>query len=359
MKKQFSAQSSVGLLILALVSIALGVYIGSQPPSNSAPEFTKLVLLPQPKPLNIPDFTTHKNQLLDGKDLFSNKWSVIFFGYTYCPDICPTTLKILRDVKQNLVEQGIWQHFQFLMITVDPKRDTAAQLNNYVPFFDSEFIGLTAQEQSIAEFAKSVGVLFFAQDADATGRYDVDHSASLIILNPNGEWAGALTAPHNEVAITRDLVSLANFKGLNSLAHDGTKTPPSSSVSNTPTALNTRLSISNAWIRPSPPNAPTRVAYFDISNTSEQMIEIVASNSPDFDLAMIHDTTIIDGIAKMQHLDTLKIPANSTVSLKPLGKHLMLIQPTRTLTLGDAAQITLTSDQGEKFTTTITVQEPQ
>ena len=95
------------------------------------------------------------------------------------------------------------------MVSVDPERDTQERLKNYVPYFDSEFIGLRGDLDTTTKFAKQMGILFIHQEPE-NEFYQVDHSASIILVNPAGEMAGVITAPHKANEITNDLIALAD-----------------------------------------------------------------------------------------------------------------------------------------------------
>lgn len=353
--KNLIGKNSALFITVAVVAILLGIFIqtgGNK--SKELPEFEKLILLPVPRTINAPIFDSHLGEKTDG-NFFKNKWSILFFGFTNCPDICPTTLQTLKNVKRDLEQNELWQNYQVIMVSVDPERDTPEQLAKYVPFFDSEFIGISTDETTTAAFAKEVGVLFFAQQKGDDGRYDVDHSASLILLNPNGQWAGAITAPHKQETISNDLIKLAKYAGAKQSIVSSTKPQ---TIKTAETNVSTDIAIVNAWIRPAPPTASSMAAYFELVNNSDEDLKIVDSSSPDFELTMIHSTQIEDdGIARMQHLDSLVIPSKQRVVLEPLGKHMMLIQAVKPLNLGDTATIRLISDQGIEIVSEIKVQQ--
>lgn len=351
MKKLLGVNTAL-VSVVAIIAIFAGILIQT----NKTPEFEKLVVLTAPRSLDTPVFTTHLNTKTN-TDFFKGKWSIVFFGFTNCPDICPTTLQTLKRVKDDLAQQALEDYYQIVMVSVDPERDNISQLASYVSFFDREFIGLSADKATTEAFAKQVGVLFFAQEKDNNGWYDVDHSASLILLNPNGEWAGAITTPHKQATISKDLISLAQFAGQTIAPISATNTINTQNKDSKNAAPTTGpIEIKHAWIRSAPPTANTMAAYFELHNHSDQDIQIVDSNSPNFDATMIHNTVIENGIAQMQHMDALLVPANGYVKLEPLGKHMMLMRPETRLSDGDSATIHLITDQGLKISTDIPIQ---
>ena len=120
---------------------------------------------------------------------------MLFFGYTNCPDFCPSTLAMLAAMEQGLRADSAAVRPQVIFVSVDAKRDTPAQLAQYVPYFDPEFIGLTAADQpTIEAVAKRMGVAVIITP-HADGSYSVDHSGTIFVLDPDGRLAAVLTGP--------------------------------------------------------------------------------------------------------------------------------------------------------------------
>jgi protein SCO1/2 len=131
-------------------------------------------------------------------------WSLMFFGYTDCPDYCPTTLTMLAALEKQLRAAKTVAPPQVIFVSVDAKRDTPAQLNQFVPNFDPEFIGLTAASQpAIEALAKKWGVAVNIQYA-ANGNYIVDHSTEIFVIDPAGNLAAILTGPFTVDALQGD-----------------------------------------------------------------------------------------------------------------------------------------------------------
>lgn len=132
---------------------------------------------------------------------------LLFFGYTYCPDVCPVTMSVFRQVKQQLGSQA--DDVRFVFVTVDPERDTVEQMQRYVPNFDPDFIGLTGAQSDLEKVWKSYGVYASKQPVDNSGQsgdnYLVDHTARVYLVDQAGDWR--LTYPFGMEAsqITDDL----------------------------------------------------------------------------------------------------------------------------------------------------------
>ena len=126
---------------------------------------------------------------------FAGKPIALFFGFTYCPDICPTTLMTLTAVQDQLAATGkATDHLQILFLTVDPERDTPAQLNAYLSLFDTSVIGLTGTRTDIETALRHFGV--YAQKTSDGDEYLYDHSAAVYLYQQDGKFKGTIV--HNE-----------------------------------------------------------------------------------------------------------------------------------------------------------------
>jgi protein SCO1/2 len=120
-------------------------------------------------------------------------WTLVFFGFTYCPDICPTTMSFLNQFMGQLEGTEV-EDTQVVLVSVDPARDTVEQLASYVPYFNEEFIGVTGEFLDIHRFATALNTPFRkvpGQDEN----YLVDHSANVVLINPRGDYHGFFKAP--------------------------------------------------------------------------------------------------------------------------------------------------------------------
>jgi protein SCO1/2 len=125
-------------------------------------------------------------------DQLKGKWTVVFFGFTSCPDICPVTLSVLNKWYTAL-DKGFPAKTQVVMITVDPERDTPDALRAYLKHFNPNFIGVTGELASIRALTDQLNVAF-NRSSDAAD-YSVDHSSHLVLINPYGHYHGIFTAP--------------------------------------------------------------------------------------------------------------------------------------------------------------------
>lgn len=127
------------------------------------------------------------------RERFLDKWTLVFFGFTYCPDICPTTMSFLNDLMGQLegTEAG---DTEVVMVSVDPARDTVEQLASYVPYFNPDFTGVTGEFLDIHRFATALNTPFRKVPGEGEN-YQVDHSANIVLINPRGDYHGFFKAP--------------------------------------------------------------------------------------------------------------------------------------------------------------------
>jgi len=137
-------------------------------------------------------------------DALKGHWSMLYFGYTNCPDLCPTTLSSLAAMQKRMVAARDEPRPVVVFISVDAKRDTPAVLARYVPYFDPAFIGVTAPTQAhIEEFARKLGVAVII-GPETNGTYAVDHSGAVFVTAPDGKLAAILTGPHTVDGLSTD-----------------------------------------------------------------------------------------------------------------------------------------------------------
>ncbi len=139
---------------------------------------------------------------------FAGKWNILFFGFTYCPDICPLTMKQMSDVKESLGEYS--DNLRVFLVSVDPDRDKPENLRQYLDNFDKNFKGLTGEIDQIYKFSTQVNAPFFPVVNSPEPNYTVDHSGSLVLISPEAKYAGFFRAPHDTAKITKALASLLN-----------------------------------------------------------------------------------------------------------------------------------------------------
>ena len=143
------------------------------------------------------------------------RWSFMFFGYTQCPDICPTALTLMKDVKATLAAQAVTvppaPTFQVVFVSVDPRRDTRELLGEYMAAFDPSFIGVSGNDAALASLTKKLGVYYQRNDGANTKRYTVDHSAAIYLIDPRGHLAAVFSPPQTAPRLVADYLRIARY----------------------------------------------------------------------------------------------------------------------------------------------------
>jgi protein SCO1/2 len=196
------------LLSLVLLCAAAGggaaLYWHSKPPVTLA---TGILLEPSRALADFSLIDDHGRSF--GPANLRGHWSLMFFGYTNCPAFCPTTLITLAAVEKQLRAAKLAAP-QVIFVSVDAKRDTPAQLAKFVPYFDPEFIGLTAADQpAIERQAKKWGIAVAILPGGGDD-YMVDHSGAIFVINPEGRIAAILTGPFEVNPLQSDLTRILN-----------------------------------------------------------------------------------------------------------------------------------------------------
>jgi len=191
--------SFVFLCVTAAAGVAAALIWFPKPPVVLA---SGTVLVPSRA---LADFSLIDNQGRSfGSANLRGHWSLMFFGYTNCPAFCPATLTTLAAVEKRLRAEAVTPP-QVIFVSVDAKRDTPARLAKYVPYFDPDFIGLTAADQpAIERQAKKWGVAVAIQPA-SDGDYMVDHSGDMFVINPAGNLAAILSGPFTMDGLRSDI----------------------------------------------------------------------------------------------------------------------------------------------------------
>jgi protein SCO1/2 len=151
-------------------------------------------------------------RLLDGNGKivtdadFRGKFMLVYFGYTFCPDVCPTTLSAIADAVARL--GSVADKLAVIFITVDPKRDTPAVVKQYAEAFMPQFIGLTGTADAIADVAKKYGVYYSVHDSNAGNNlYTVDHTSIIYLMGPSGRFVAPIPGDASAEQIEKDLRS--------------------------------------------------------------------------------------------------------------------------------------------------------
>lgn len=159
-------------------------------------------VLPEPKKIGSFALTDQQGQALDAAAL-KGRWTLLFSGFTHCPDICPTTLATLAELDDRLGPAAP----RFLFVSVDPERDTPERIAAYLAHFDPDLVGATGSRESIDSFTRALG-LAQVRNPGVGDAYSVDHSAALVLIDPRVRLAGYFQPPFDVDALAADLARL-------------------------------------------------------------------------------------------------------------------------------------------------------
>ncbi|MGS2721073.1 SCO family protein [Paraglaciecola aestuariivivens] len=177
-----------GLVALVALIIGIVVALNIAPPSTEQ-EVKYLSVYPQPRAL--PEFSlTDHNGMEFTQQQFIDHWSLVFVGYTYCPDICPTTLSELQSIYPQLKAIKSQYPIQVVLMSVDPKRDTTERLNEYINFFDPEFVAISGEHPQLFPLVRAMGMMYSMSESTDKPNYLVDHSSSVVVINPLAQVVG-------------------------------------------------------------------------------------------------------------------------------------------------------------------------
>ena len=196
--------SAVAAAALALGVLAWLVFAAREP---ALPEIRGYVLT-TPRELPSVDLVDEHGAVF-GSGAFAGHWSFLYFGYTYCPDVCPLTLVELAKLKQALAANGLAERTEYYLVSVDPNRDTPARLREYVAYFDPELHGLTGSAQALAALAKAAETVFDVPADPEDHNYLVGHSSNIVLLDPQGRVHAVFTPPHDPATLAVDFVAVA------------------------------------------------------------------------------------------------------------------------------------------------------
>lgn len=189
----------VAAVLSAVLALAGGYWLSSHLLGN-IPDASELHATVFREPRIIEPFTLvdHTGKRFDNSSL-QGRWSFVFFGYTHCPDVCPTTLSVLNSVAHRLEHEK--DPVQFVFVSVDPERDTPEQLGRFVSYFNGNFIGATGSEEVLKALTRQLGVVYARVAANSGSQnatmdnYLIDHSASVLLFDPAGRFHAVFTPP--------------------------------------------------------------------------------------------------------------------------------------------------------------------
>jgi protein SCO1/2 len=204
----------VALAAATAVAVAAGIGVALWTRDEAAPPPPAIngYVLTAPRPLPAVELVVDDDERFV-PSRFAGHWSFLYFGYTYCPDICPLALLELASVKERLAALRNEVRVEYYLVSVDPGRDTPARLKEYVQYFDPAFHGLTGPTEALFELARAAESLFFIPPGQDADNYLVSHSNNFALLNPEGKIQAIFTPPHTPEQVAADFLAVVAGTG--------------------------------------------------------------------------------------------------------------------------------------------------
>ncbi|MGB1402437.1 MAG: SCO family protein [Porticoccaceae bacterium] len=201
MQQQAGIRRTIAIVLAFIILVVYGFIWRMNQPVIMSDEQLRVngaIVLDQPRIFSDFELIDHRGEVFN-IDRFRDTWTMVFFGFTNCPDICPTTLAILNDTYSKMKESEK-EKLQVVMISLDPERDTVEALAEYVPYFNDQFIGVTGNKHLIRRLTAEINIAYNKVPL-AGDDYTVDHSTQLVLINPKGHYHGFFKAPHSETML--------------------------------------------------------------------------------------------------------------------------------------------------------------
>ena len=199
-----SIRKNLFRLLIIIVPLALGIIFSVYMNQGSGSlEGVSATVLSDGKALPKFVLEDHHGQAFTNDNL-KGQWSFVFFGYTHCPDICPTTLSLLNQINQALKKEADIDIPKTIFISIDPERDTVAQLAEYVPYFNSEFIGVTGSKENLLALTDPLGIAFGKEGDTKSDEYEMYHGARILLIDPKIRLKALFSYPHDVKTIVSD-----------------------------------------------------------------------------------------------------------------------------------------------------------
>lgn len=200
------------LLLTSLLSMAwvVNVFLNA----NSKPDIPVALLStlrPESKLLSEFSLTDQSGKEFT-LDRLRDKWTFIFFGYTACPDICPTTLTEMNKTANALAGKKLQKDdIHFIFVSVDPERDNVENMKEYMAYFNPDFIGLTGAQSQLDNLMKQLSILAVREKSTTSDNYTMGHSSSIRLIDPQARWLASFSPPHNGNEIAEKFISVQEF----------------------------------------------------------------------------------------------------------------------------------------------------
>ena len=206
-----SGRNTMLFILAAALFAGIGLMLGQKyfgpEPAPAPVQMAATLLYPEPKPVGPFALTKSDGTPFTDADL-EGRWTLLFFGFTHCPDVCPTTLAMWPQVEKRLAERAPDAPVSLVFVSVDPERDTPAKSGEYARYFSPRIVAATGEPAALEALTRTLGVVFM-KSPQAGGGYSVDHTAHLVLVGPDRTVRGIVRPPLDPNRIAADLADLA------------------------------------------------------------------------------------------------------------------------------------------------------
>jgi len=195
-----------GGLLAMVAGTAAWLHFWTPPILHTPPAIVtqEATLLPQLKALPPFSLVDQQGNAFDNQQLLGH-WTFLNFGYTHCPDVCPTTLALLADMDSRLASIRDKTPYEIAFVSIDPERDSQQRLGEYVGYFDAEFLGVRGDDAALQQLTRPLGILYQkVPTPNSAMGYVMDHSASIALIDPKGRYYALFSPPHDAAAMAED-----------------------------------------------------------------------------------------------------------------------------------------------------------
>ena len=200
-------QYITGLTALLLLAFISGVFVAPPTSQERLQQTPGVVIFQGPAVADLPFLDQTGNPV--STQSLRGRWNLVFFGYTFCPDVCPLTLMQMSQLWKQLTPEQTAQ-LSAVLVSVDPERDTAEAMQPYMAYFNPEFRALTGNPDSLKTLATQLNAFYARVERPQTGDYLMDHSANLILIDPRGVYRGYIEPPFNRERLQPVITALLN-----------------------------------------------------------------------------------------------------------------------------------------------------
>jgi protein SCO1/2 len=197
------------ILVVALVVLVAAMFLLPRGQRGAAPQTA--TVLPEPRQLANVRFVDESGREAHLHD-FKGAFTLLFFGFTNCPDVCPLTLSLLAQVRADIASRAPRLAPRVLFVSVDPNRDTPERITAYLNGFDPEFVGVTAPDAELAPLLQTLGVAVEKHEHGGDN-YNVVHNSAIYVLDRNAEWIAVTTGPHDPKVVASDYLRIRQRHG--------------------------------------------------------------------------------------------------------------------------------------------------